>query len=479
MTSENHWQPSKHIAVPLYQQIYEYIREQIISGTWPVGYKLPSQRELAETLDVNRSTVVYALEELKADGWIESTIGRGTVVGKSTWNSLAANKPADWKSYVQSGTHLPNIQMIQEINKAEFSAKVIRLGTGELSPGLLPTHIIQQAFQETATLSLSYPEGKGSFELRQAISHYLQKKGIAASPNSIMIVSGAIQALQLISIGLLDQNSAILNESPSYLNSIMVFQSAGIQIIPIPINNGGLSYPAISRAKRQYSTSLLYTIPTFHNPTGSVLSEAKRKELLEACSKERIPILEDDVYGDLWLDEPPPPPLKALDKQGSVLYVGSMSKVLGPGLRIGYIAAPEPVIDRLADIKMQTDYGSSTLSQFAVAKLLANGQYEVHIEKMRLELRKRRDFVLTLLSQYFADLAVWEKPAGGFYIWLTLNKEIPLQLLFKRALQQGILINPGSLYGNYHRHIRLSYSYASYEELEKGLIALAALIGEF
>ena len=98
---------------------------------------------------------------------------------------------------------------------------------------------------------------------------------------------------------------------------------------------------------------------------------------------------------------------------------------------------------------------------------------------MRLELRKRRDFVLTLLSQYFADLAVWEKPAGGFYIWLTLNKEIPLQLLFKRALQQGILINPGSLYGNYYRHIRLSYSYASYEELEKGLIALAALIGEF
>lgn len=477
MTIENQWRPNKNIALPLYQQIYEFIREQIISGNWPVGCKLPSQRELAVNFQVNRSTVVYALEELKADGWIESQVGRGTVVCQNTWSSLTANPRADWKTYVQSGTHLPNIQMIQEINKAEFSSNIIRLGTGELSPSLLPAAMIQDAFAETAALSLSYPEGKGSFLLRQAVSGYLQKKGIFASPNSIMIVSGAIQALQLISIGLLDQGSAILADSPSYLNSIMVFQSAGIRMIPV--NNDEQSFSAVSRAKRQHNTALLYTTPTFHNPTGSCMPETKRIELLKACSNERIPILEDDVYGDLWLDTPPPPPLKALDKHGNVLYVGSMSKVLGPGLRIGFIAAPEPVIERLADIKMQTDYGSSTLSQFAVAKLLTNGQYEVHIERMRHELRVRRDFVLSLLSKYFADIAVWEKPAGGFYIWLSLKRDIPLQLLFKRALLLGILINPGSLYGNYHSHIRLSYSYASLEELEQGLVALAVLIKEF
>ena len=474
---DNHWKPSKQGALPLYQQIYEFIQKQIISGNWPVGYKLPPQRELADNFQVNRSTVVYALEELKADGWIESQVGRGTVVCQNTWSSLASGTRADWKTYVQSGTHLPNIQMIQEINKAEFSANIIRLGTGELSPNLLPTAIIQDAFADTAALSLSYPEGKGSFLLRQAISNYLQNKGIAVSPNSIIIVSGAIQALQLISIGLLDQDSAILTESPSYLNSIMVFQSAGIKMVPI--NNGEQFFSGVSRAKRQHNTALLYTTPTFHNPTGYCMPETKRMELLEACAKERTPILEDDVYGDLWLESPPPSPLKALDKHGNVLYVGSMSKVLGPGLRIGFIAAPEPVIERLADIKMQTDYGSSTLSQFAVAKLLSNGQYEVHIEKLRHELRIRRDFVLSLLSKYFTDIAVWDKPAGGFYIWLSLKKEIPLQLLFRRALQHGILINPGSLYGNYHSHIRLSYSYASFEELEQGLVALAVLIKQF
>ncbi|MFP9128383.1 PLP-dependent aminotransferase family protein [Niallia sp. BSM11] len=473
---DNHWKPSKQGALPLYQQIYEFIQKQIISGNWPVGYKLPPQRELADNFQVNRSTVVYALEELKADGWIESQVGRGTVVCQNTWSSLTAGSRADWKTYVQSGTHLPNIQMIQEINKAEFSPTIIRLGTGELSPSLLPTAMIQQAFAETAALSLSYPEGKGSFLLRKAVSDYLQKKGIGTTPNSIMIVSGAIQALQLISVGLLDQNSAILTESPSYLNSIMVFPSAGIRMVPL---NGELSFSAISRAKRLHNTALLYTTPTFHNPTGYCMAETKRMELLEACAKERMPILEDDVYGDLWFDSPPPPPLKALDKHGNVLYVGSMSKVLGPGLRIGFIAAPEPVIERLADIKMQTDYGSSTLSQFAVAKLLTNGQYDMHIEKMRHELKVRRDFVQKLLSTYFADLAVWEQPAGGFYIWLSLIKEIPLQLLFKKALQHGILINPGTLYGNFNSHIRLSYSYASFEELEEGLITLATIIRNF
>ena len=152
-----------------------------------------------------------------------------------------------------------------------------------------------------------------------------------------------------------------------------------------------------------------------------------------------------------------------------------MSKTLGPG-RIGWIVGPEPVIDRLSDIKMQTDYGSSSLSQHAVAEWLSSGLYENHLDHIRSELRKRRDFTLSLLEQYFHDIAHWNIPQGGFYIWLRF-KNPSIRPLFEQALKENILLNPGNMYDrNDHQHLRLSYAYASYDQLESGLIRLAELI---
>lgn len=263
-------------------------------------------------------------------------------------------------------------------------------------------------------MSLGYSEPKGSRFLRETLSEYLRSKGIFASPSSILIVSGALQGLQLISVGLLQPGSTVLTETPSYLNSIHVFQSAGIRLAGVPMDLEGIRPDAVGPAKRQHQAGLLYTIPSFHNPTGRVMSEKRREELMKAAALERLPVIEDDVYGDLWLDAPPPPPLKSADPQGLVLYMGSMSKTLGPGLRIGWVAGPEPVIDRLADIKMQTDYGASSLSQYAVAEWLSTGRYEPHLADIRQKLKLRRDFALSILQQYFQDMATWEIPGGGF-----------------------------------------------------------------
>ncbi|GIO62401.1 aminotransferase-like domain-containing protein [Paenibacillus cineris] len=473
------WHLDKSSPVPLHRQIYEYMQGKIMNGEWPVGTRIPPQRELAARFQVNRSTVVYALGELAANGLIESKVGQGTVVVNNTWNLLAAGPAPDWNRYVRAGAYPPNIQLIQRINQAEARADIIRLGTGELSPELLPAAHMQEVIGKGRGrhLSLGYSEPKGSRFLRETLSEYLRSKGIFASPSSILIVSGALQGLQLISVGLLQPGSTVLTETPSYLNSIHVFQSAGIRLAGVPMDLEGIRPDAVGPAKRQHQAGLLYTIPSFHNPTGRVMSGKRREELMKAAALERLPVIEDDVYGDLWMDAPPPPPLKSADSQGLVLYMGSMSKTLGPGLRIGWVAGPEPVIDRLADIKMQTDYGASSLSQYAVAEWLSTGRYEPHLADIRQKLKLRRDFALSILQQYFQDMATWEIPGGGFYIWLRLHVPIPVHQLFEQALKEGILLNPGQIYDRHDRqHLRLSYAYASLHDLERGLIRLAGMI---
>ncbi|MGG3996565.1 PLP-dependent aminotransferase family protein [Aneurinibacillus thermoaerophilus] len=476
------WKPDGQSGVPLYKQIIHYIRGKIARGEWPIGYKIPPERTLAEQFGVNRSTVTNAFAELAAEGLIEGKRGSGTRVINNTWTLLAASAPPDWRAYVEAGAHRPNLSMIQRINEAEFVPGTIRLGTGEMSPDMFPSEMMALVLERTARVMrpLGYEEPLGLYELREAVSQHVRLFGIQASPSAILIVSGALQALHFISIGLLPRGSAILLEKPSYLCSVRVFQSAGIRLAGIPEIKKPEMIPArLSHYKHKHKAALLYTIPSFHNPTGKVMSEEARQQLMLSCEHERLPIIEDDVYGELWLDEKPPASLKARDKNGLVLYIGSLSKTLSPGLRIGWIIGPEPVIRRLADIKMQTDYGSSSLSQWVAKEWLTSGLYGEHLTRIREQLRTRREMALTVLEKYMKGLADWEAPAGGFYVWLRLLIAPPLQKLFESALRQGVLLNPGNIYDPGERErLRISYAYASPAEFEEGVRRLARLLIE-
>ncbi|WP_040952838.1 PLP-dependent aminotransferase family protein [Gorillibacterium massiliense] len=475
------WTPDRASPIPLHKQIEEYIRAKILHGEWTVGTVIPSQRTLAETFGVNRSTVVEALNELSSLGLLEGKTGGGTRIVNTTWSLMASSPPTDWQSYVSAGISQPNMPTIQEINLAEFVPGIIRLGTGELAPELLPDDDILQLFQSRTErkLALGYEEPKGNLFLRQQIAGRLKSIGIQAAASSILIVSGALQALQLISIGLLGKESTILAENPSYLHSVPVFQSAGMKLQSLPMDDDGLETWLVPTYQKQYKASLIYTIPTFHNPTGLVMPEQRRQQLIRLCNEERLPIIEDDVYRELWLDSPPPLPLKSFDQNGNVLYIGSLSKSVSPGLRIGWLVGPEPVIERLADVKMQTDYGSSALSQWAAGEWLAGGRHDMHLARLRENLRNRRDHALEILERNFRDIARWRKPSGGFYIWLRLEKPVSMRSLFEQAKKAGILLNPGPLYDRSAAdYLRISYSYASLQELEKGLTILSGIIRE-
>ncbi|KQL45648.1 GntR family transcriptional regulator [Brevibacillus choshinensis] len=464
---------------PKYKQIIVYIKEKISAGEWPIGSVIPSQRELATMFGVNRSTVITALEELMADGLIEGKMGMGTVVINNTWMLLATNPPPDWNEYVQSGNHKPSQAAVQEINRDESNQSFIQLSKGELSPDIFPLETMKGVLRRvTENLgTFGYEEPRGFLPLRQALSDYVKTFGIDASPSSILIVSGGLQALQLISVGLLHRGSTVLLERPSYLYSLHLFQSAGMKLSGLPMDKQGLLPGAITAQKKQKKGDILYTIPCFHNPTGLLMTEKRRLELLRVCEEERLPIMEDDIYRELWFDEPPPPPLKARDKHGHVLYLGSLSKTLTPGLRIGWVIGPELVIDRLSDIKMQTDYGSSSLSQRVAAEWLSSGLYSEHVHMVREELRVRKAAALHALERYMNELATWQIPVGGFFIWLKINAKVSMLELFSKASRQGILLNPGNIYAQEtDGYLRLSYAYASLSDLERGIRQLSQIV---
>lgn len=478
MTLLVEWKPDRESDLPLHYQISLHIRNKIKRGEWPPGTKIPSQRRLADDFGVNRSTIVMALDELTADGFLKGNRGGGTVV-TSSWDQPSSPPPPDWTSYVNAGVQAFNLPTVQEINQAEFRPDIIRLGTGELAPELLPQEDMKTVLQALSveTMPLGYAEPKGNAGLRRLIAQHVEEYGIRTAPSSILIVSGALQALHLISIGLLHRGSTILLEKPSYLYSIPIFQSAGMKLAGIPMNRQGIQADLIPKYKKQYNGALLYTIPSFHNPTGIVMAKERREQLMQVCLKEGLPLIEDDVYRDLWIDEPSPIPLKAADSTGIVLYLGSLSKTVSPGLRIGWIIGPEPVIDRLADIKMQTDYGASSLSQAAAEKWLASGLYRQHMEALRQQLRHRRMIAVTAMERHLGNYAEWEVPKGGFYVWVRLKQELPLKALFAAALKAGVLLNPGHLYeGENSRHLRISYAFASLEDLEAGIDRLSVLI---
>lgn len=477
------WKPDRRSSKPVYQQIIQFVCDKVASGEWPIGTRLPSQRKMAELFGINRSTVTTAIDELASYGIIAGCHGAGTQIASNTWSLLLSPAP-DWSRFIFSGFFQENNNTIQAINRLEFVPDIMRLGTGELDPRLFPSDMWQNILQKISrqVTSLGYLEPLGLLELRKAISAYMEKLGIIAPPSCILITSGALQALQLISVCLLQSGSTVFTEAPTYLKSLQVFQSAGMKLSGVPMDREGMQYWKLASAlktDRLQGSSILYTIPTNQNPTGITMPDSRRKDLMNFCVENRLPIIEDGAYHELCYDGQPPIPLKAIDKTGTVIYLGSASKTLAPGLRIGWIIAPEPIVQRLGDVKMQMDYGASSISQWIFAEFLESGLYSKYLSDLKCELRRRRDHALAVLDKYYQELADWNIPTGGFYIWLTFKDNVQMERLFEKAAKAGILLNPGDMY-DFERNnsLRLSYAYTSCEEFENGVVKLAQVIKE-
>ena len=471
------WAPDRTSDEPVTRQIVDYMCGRIASGAWPIGSRLPSQRTMAERFGVNRSTIIAAIEELADYGIVEGRRGGGTRIVSNTWSLMLPGAP-DWADYVSSGFFKANNATIQAINRLEFDPTMTRLGTGELDPRLFPRDMWRRVAGEAAAEidTLGYPPPEGLDVLREAIAAHMREWGVDCRPERILVSSGALQGLQMISVSLLSAGSTVYAEAPSYIKSLQVFQSAGMWLAGVPMDAQGLDTAALDTLI-DGGSAVLYTIPTNHNPTGITMPEERRRTLIAACMEHRLPIIEDCAYQDLVFEGTTPRALAAMDATGMVITVGSASKALAPGLRIGWVCADERIVHRLADVKMQMDNGASTLSQWVFARFLDSGLYAEYLESLRAELRRRRDAALETLEQLFAGRAHWNVPHGGFYIWLTFDEPVHMGRLFQRAIDHGVLLNPGDIYdfaGD--NSLRLSYAYITPEDFAGAAQTLAGLV---
>lgn len=473
------WQPDKTKDIPMYRQIVQYICDKVASGEWTIGSRLPSQRMLAESFQVNRSTISTAVDELTSYGIISGKSGAGTQIVSNTW-SLMIPTSDNWKKLISAGSFQENNRRLQQINRLEFDSEMIRLGTGELDPRLFPQKMWTEIMQKLSTeiTSLGYAEPLGILELREALAKHMQKFGIDVSPKNILVTSGALQALQLIASCMLKEGSTVFTEAPTYLKSLQMFQSVGLNLSGIPMDHDGLEYWQIEKQLKQADSPILYTIPTNQNPTGITMSKVRRKELMDFCIKNRLPIIEDSAYQELCFENDEDfLPLKAIDDNGMVMYLGSASKTLAPGLRIGWVIAAEPIIQRLGDAKMQMDYGASSLSQLVFSEFLKSGKYDQYLLDLKQILKKRRDNALATLNKYFKDIATWDEPVGGFYIWLTFNDDVEVDDIVDRAIEQKILLNPGDIYDfKRNRSLRVSFAYVDCGEFSQAMVKIAKII---
>ncbi|MGG1215239.1 PLP-dependent aminotransferase family protein [Micromonospora provocatoris] len=464
------WKPDRKAKKAIYKQLAEYIEKGIADGTFPPDKPLPSERYLASTLNVNRSTVVHAYDELESLGLIDRTRGSGTTISKDIWGITKKRIPS-WNRYIEAGSFLPSLPVMQKIRKEAVEHTLINLASGELSEDLFPKKFLSEITSTRSFIgSLGYDHPQGNAILRSTLSkHVKRSRGIETSPSSILITSGAQQALHLIVQCLLKPGDAIAIEDPSYNYNLPTFKSAGIQIHYLPVDKDGINPEDLQKLYKKHRIKMIFLNPYFQNPTGYLMNQRKREAILDISSKLGIPVVEDDPYSLTAFSGEKMSTLKSLDRNGNVLYISSLSKIVASGLRIGWIIGPTSVIERLSDAKQQIDFGHSSYTQWIANDFLESENFHTHIKSLIKELEKRRDTIIKSLDTYLKGLVEYSIPQGGIHIWCKILKSFNETQLLEASIQQGVIYAPGSTLGSKDGFVRFTFAREDEESIDEGI----------
>lgn len=475
--------------IPLYQQIKNHFREGILSGSFAPDTRLPASRQLARDLGVNRITVETAYSELEADGLIYSRVGSGTYVlhpqslPTRPQNNLEAAWPL-WQQNAQAGNVVSRNVEIDELLKADQHPQQISFYGGSSAPHMFPADdfrkVIQTVMRRDGMSALDYGESNGYAPLRATIAHVLASQGLQAQPDNILITAGSQQALSLTSQILLKPGDTILVESPTYGGALDLFRALDFDVVGIPMDNQGMQVGGLEKLLQQHHPKLIYTIPNFHNPTGTCLISSRRRELLVLADRYNAPILEDDFVGDLRYDGRTQPSLKALDPGGRVIYASTFSKMLMPGLRVGFLLIEGPIYENLVNFKRVNDLATSTLIQRALEAYVTVGRYQAHLRRSCQIFRKRRDAMVKAIKRFLPVDVQFEIPQGGLFIWLKLPDNFSSDDLLPVALKEGVDFVPGSRFfsdsSQGRNWMRLNFVVQPPDEIEEGIKRLGQAI---
>ncbi|MED4696678.1 PLP-dependent aminotransferase family protein [Peribacillus frigoritolerans] len=471
------WKTDRKSKKPLYKQIAAYIESGIADGTFLLDRPLPSERFLASELGVNRSTVVAAYDELEANGLVERKKGSGTMISKDIWGITRKRIPS-WNRYIEAGSFLPNMPVTQKIRKETEGHNLINLASGELSEDLFPVQSLREIVSNRSFIgSLGYDHPQGNAVLRETIAnHVKQYRRIDTDPSSILITSGAQQALHLVVQCLLKPGDAVVLEDPSYSYNLPIFQSAGLRTFPLPVDKDGINPEDLLELHKKHRIRMIFLNPIFQNPTGTVLHINRRKRILELSSEYGIPVIEDDPYSLTSFAGEEISTLKSMDNNGNVLYISSLSKIVASGLRIGWIIGPKSVIDRLSDAKQQVDFGHGSFTQWIANDFLDSDYFPAHLAGLRGQLEKRRDAMVSSLQQFLQKEVDYYSPNGGIHLWCKLKVPLNEIKLLEESIKRGVIYVPGSTLGTNKEYVRFTFGRENEDSIHEGIKRFAEAV---
>lgn len=465
---------------PVYRQIVDQLIAGIERGAFRAGEPLPSSRMLAEQLGVNRATVYRAYEELRALGYIYARPGSYSIVRNR--NTIHESIPTiQWKERCSEETEFLYQQYQRRKNETHRKSpvKIVRMTPLQIDPRLYPIREFRRCVSHVLSSSqneaLNYGPEQGFLPLREEIARRMALHGIRTTPDEILITNGAQQAIDLLCRTLVNPQQGIAVEEPTYSGVIPLFRFNGYPLYSVPMLPDGMDLGILERLLKTQRVCFVYTMPNFHNPMGVTTSHAHREHLLRLCARYGVLILEDGFEEEMKYFGRVPLPVKSMDDHQRVVYIGSFSKALFAGLRVGWIIADVPLIQRLTAVKHYTDLSGGHLAQQVLYEFCRKSYYEKHLNRLHRVFRKRMATTIRLMKKHLPSVVRWEKPLGGYTVWIQLPQKVSEDTLWTYTCAEGVEVTHGRHFftrGHTSKYFRISIASLNEKEIETGIIRL-------
>ncbi|WP_437308781.1 PLP-dependent aminotransferase family protein [Sorangium sp. So ce388] len=470
---------------PIFLQIARALSDDIRRGRLRAGAELPGSRALARSLSVHRNTVLAAYRELAAEGWIEASAARGTFVAAE----LPSPSPRRFARRAAARAEVPaklgfDLGATSLRHMPLVPPDTLRMSGGLPDMRLVPTAELARAYRRALRAEpkrlLDYADPRGHERLRAALAAMLSAvRGLAAGPESVLVTRGSQMAIDLVARALLAPGDAVAVESYGYRPAWEALRLGGARLVPVPVDAAGLSVDALAELADRERLRAVYVTPHHQYPTTAVLAPGRRVALLELCQRRRIALIEDDYDHEFHYDGRPVLPLASADTAGVVVYVGTLSKILAPGLRLGFVVAPEPLIERLSLHRTFVDRQGDHAVERAVAELLEDGEVQRHAQRARRAYRARRDLLVEALRARLGGALDFRVPAGGMALWAKVDAAIDADAWAERSLERKVAFSPGRRYafdGRKRPFLRLGFAALDEEEIREAVERMAGAL---
>ncbi len=462
-----------------YIEVADRIEKLIEKQTLKVGDKLLSVRSLSKQQGISLSTSFQAYYYLESKGLIEARPQSGYYVKFSPRHSFeipTCSEPTD------EALPISVDEMISSVYHDLRSPNLLSFSLSAPHPSLLPSAKLNKSVVHSLRHSpdhcLGYEHIQGNEELRKQIAKLSLNWGGALSEDDLVVTAGCMEALSFCLRATTKPGDAVATESPTFYGIFRVMQSLGLKVVEVPTDPiTGVDIDYLEQAINRFDIKACLFVPNFNNPIGSCVPDEKKKQLVELLAKKEIPLIEDDIYGEMYFGKTRPRTCKTYDKKGLVLHCGSFSKSLAPGYRIGWTAAGR-YKNAVIQLKRMHNISTNTLAQVSIAHFLQNGRYELHLRRLRKDLHTQCLRYLQAITEFFPEDIRITQPQGGFVLWIDMKSGDGYKL-HKRALRHHIGIAPGQIFsaqGQFQSHFRLSYGLPWNDQIEKGLKTLGELM---